>query len=69
MGDYASGPWEEIFDSLYWNFVDKNQTILSSIPRSGITVSLLKRMPESKRAAHRKIASQFLKALHQKHVW
>lgn len=69
MGDYASGPWEEIFDSLYWNFVDKNQTILSSIPRSGMMVSLLKRMPESKRAAHRKIASQFLKALHQKHVW
>ena len=63
MGDYASGPWEEIFDSLYWNFVDKNQTILSSIPRSGMMVSLLKRMPESKHTCSSKDCFSVFKSI------
>jgi deoxyribodipyrimidine photolyase-related protein len=43
------------FTTLYWDFLHRHETLLSSNPRMGMQVRNLKRMPDSERQA---IASQ-----------
>ncbi|MFN5985218.1 MAG: cryptochrome/photolyase family protein [Fluviicola sp.] len=49
MSDYPKGEWEEIWDSLYWNFIDKQRTFFVLNPRLGMMVHLYDKMnPERK---------------------
>ena len=40
MSDYK-GPWCDIVDGLYWNFIEKNQKFLQKNPRLSLMVSAL----------------------------
>lgn len=49
MSDYPKGPWCEIWDGLYWSFIDRNRGFFSKNPRLSMMVKLLDKMPEPKR--------------------
>ncbi|MCP9810232.1 deoxyribodipyrimidine photolyase, partial [Cyanobium sp. HWJ4-Hawea] len=49
MGGAKRGPWCEIWDGLYWRFIDRHRSFFRSNPRLSMMVSLLDRMEPSKR--------------------
>ena len=64
MSDYAKGDWCEVWDALYWRFIDRERDFFSSNPRMRVMVGQLDRMG-TKLDHHRKVAGSFLEKLHQ----
>lgn len=60
MSDYERGPWCDVWDGLYWNFIERNQKFFSANPRLAMMSKLLDKMPQSKRARHRELAERFI---------
>ncbi len=44
MSDYPKGDWCEIWDALYWRFVDKHRDLFQKNPRLSLAVATLDRM-------------------------
>ncbi|MDY6936615.1 MAG: cryptochrome/photolyase family protein [Cyanobacteriota bacterium] len=63
MSDFPKGDWCEIWDGLYWRFLEKHRHIFSKNPRSKMVVSHLDRMGPEKLATHRQTAEDFLAQL------
>ncbi len=57
------GPGACPFNSLYWDFMDRNAGILSGNPRLGPVYRTWSKMAEETKAAHRAAAKRFLDAL------
>jgi deoxyribodipyrimidine photolyase-related protein len=64
MSDYAKGDWCEVWDALYWRFIDRERDFFSSNPRMRVMVGQLDRMG-TKLDHHRQVAGRFLEKLHQ----
>ncbi len=62
MSDYPSGDWCEVWDALYWTFIDDHQQFFASNPRMKVMTSQLTKMG-SKLDKHRTFAEQFLRQL------
>jgi len=63
MSDYAKGDWCEVWDALYWRFIDREREFFSANPRMRVMVGQLDRMgPKLDR--HRSVADRFLEKLH-----
>jgi len=45
MSNYVRGPWCDIWDALYWNFIHKHRDIFRKNPRMGVMVSAFDRIP------------------------
>jgi deoxyribodipyrimidine photolyase-related protein len=60
MGDYEKGEWQEIWDALFWNFMDKHRTFFLQNPRLGMLVRTFDNMLPEKRLAHLTKANSFL---------
>jgi len=63
MSDYAKGPWCEVWDGLYWRYIDENKELFSRNPRMSMIVNLVKKMEPQKLKAHRGNAEKFLNSL------
>lgn len=63
MSHYPDGPWAEIWDGLYWRFIDKHQSFFNSNPRLSMMTLHLKKMPAVKLAKHLETAEEFLNNL------
>ena len=63
MSDYKKGDWCKIWDSLFWNFMDKQRDFFIKNPRMRMLVSSFDRMEESKRTSLLKTADEYLKTL------
>jgi deoxyribodipyrimidine photolyase-related protein len=63
MGDWNKGPWQEVWDGLFWRFMEKHRDFFSSNPRLGMLLKTLDNMPAEKRNRHRDNAAQFLEQL------
>lgn len=61
MSDYSTGNWSEIWDGLYWRFVDKHKDFFKSNPRLSMMPSMLNRMDDEKKSRLFKAAEDFLK--------
>jgi deoxyribodipyrimidine photolyase-related protein len=59
MSDYRRGEWCEIWDALYWNFVDRHLDFFVKNPRMGMAGNLVMKMPAERRANYAKIADSF----------
>lgn len=59
MSDYPKGPWTEIWDGLYWRFIDRQRTLFESNPRMSMMVRQLDKMAPARRAALRQAADEF----------
>jgi len=60
MGDFRRGPWCEIWDGLYWRFIDRHRSFFQTNPRLAMMVRLLDRMDTDKRKRLFNQAEQFI---------
>jgi deoxyribodipyrimidine photolyase-related protein len=60
MSDYAKGSWSEVWDALFWNFMDKNRDFFLQNPRLGMLIKQFDKQPIEKREKHFRIAADFL---------
>lgn len=63
MSNYKKGPWQEIWDGLFWRFLHVHRGFFSSNPRLGMLISSFEKMPPEKRERHLNNANDFLKTL------
>ncbi len=63
MSDYKKGPWQEIWDGLFWRFMHVHQGFFKGNPRLSMLLGALNRMSEEKRDGHFKRAERFLSGL------
>jgi deoxyribodipyrimidine photolyase-related protein len=49
MGDYPKGEWCEVWDGLYWRFVDRKKDMLTRNPRLSMMVKTLGKMDPERR--------------------
>ena len=62
MSDFKRGEWCEIWDGLFWTFVDKHRQRFASNPRTASMVRQLERMPHDRYQQHVARAQQFLQS-------
>lgn len=60
MGDFPKGKWEEIWDALFWRFIDKHRDFFVTNPRTFMMVRTYDRMPENKRLNLHEKAKEFI---------
>lgn len=65
MSDYSTENWGEIWDSLFWNFIAKNQEFFRKNPRLSMMLITWNKMTEQQKELHLVRAQNFLEKLHQ----
>jgi deoxyribodipyrimidine photolyase-related protein len=63
MSDYKKGSWCNIWDGLYWRFIDKHKNLFAENPRMSMMIRLLEKMDSKKLSAHIKAAEDYLSKL------
>ncbi len=63
MSHYKKGPWCDIWDGLYWRFIERNKTFYLSNPRMGFAVSTLEKMNKERKELIFEAANEFLKKI------
>ena len=63
MSNYKKDKWCEIWDALFWNFMDKHRDFFSKNPRMKMLISSFDKMSDSKRENHLLQAEKFLEEL------
>lgn len=63
MSDYKKGEWQDIWDGLFWRFMDNHRHFFKQNPRLGMLLGTFDKMAEDKREKHHKNAEDFLKGL------
>ena len=63
MSDFPKGEWCEIWDGLYWRFIQKHRDFFEKNPRLSVMTLALRRMKKEKLDAHLNVAESFLKSL------
>ncbi len=63
MSDYQKGEWSEIWDSLFWRFMDKQRDFFLKNPRLGMLVSTFDKMDQRKKDAYWSVAEKYLEGL------
>lgn len=62
MSDYKKGDWSEIWDGLFWRFIDKNRTFMKKQHRLGFMVMTFDKMDVKKRETLLRLAEDFIQA-------
>lgn len=60
MSNYGNGPWNEVWDGLFWRFISVNQGFFLKNPRMSMMVHSFNRMSEDKKSKHLDNAADFL---------
>jgi deoxyribodipyrimidine photolyase-related protein len=63
MSNEESGPWCEIWDGLFWSFIDEHSSFFLKNPRLSMMVRTWEKMTAEKREKHLQAAQQFLDQL------
>ncbi len=63
MSDYKRGPWNEIWDGLFWRFMHVHRDFFEKNPRLGMLLKTFDKMPALKRKTHLDIAEKYLASL------
>ena len=63
MGDWDKGPWQEIWDGLFWRFMHVHRDFFGGNPRLGMLLNTFDKMSPEKRNKHLENADTFLAAL------
>ena len=59
MSNYKKDKWCEIWDALFWNFMDKHRDFFLKNPRMRMLISSFDKMSDSKRENHLLKADEF----------
>jgi len=62
MSDFKKGPWCELWDALYWRFIERHRAFFDANPRMKVMTGQLDRMGE-KLTSHRRRAESYLESL------
>ena len=65
MSDYSKGEWSQVWDSLFWRFLNKYRKAFTKNPRLGMLLSTFDRMDPLKKKNLMETAEDFLQALDQ----
>ena len=60
MSDFKKGAWCEIWDGLFWRFMDVHRSFFKKNPRLGMLVNTFDKMAPEKRNHHNEMAEKFL---------
>ncbi len=60
MSDFPVGDWCEIWDGLYWRFIEKHQDFFRRNPRLNVMTAMLQKMDSTQRRRHWQVAEAFL---------
>lgn len=60
MSDFGRGDWCDVWDGLYWRFIDKQKKFFESNPRMSMMVGMLDRMDEGRKKRIIKLAEGFI---------
>jgi deoxyribodipyrimidine photolyase-related protein len=63
MGDWEKGPWQQIWDSLFWRFMHVHRDFFSGNPRLGMLLKTFDKMDAGKREHLLQTAESFLSSL------
>lgn len=63
MSDFQKGTWQEVWDGLFWRFMDKHRDFFLSNPRLGMLIRTFDRMDEKKKEKHLQTGENFLARL------
>ena len=63
MGDWEKGPWQEIWDALFWRFMHVHRGFFLQNPRLGMLVKTFDKMDDAKKEKHLQAAESFLASL------
>lgn len=63
MSNFRKGPWCEVWDALYWRFIDRHRDFFARNPRMSVMVAQCDRMGD-RLTEHHRIAEAFLTRLH-----
>lgn len=63
MSDYAKGEWQQVWDGLFWNFMDKHRTFFLKNPRLSMLIRTFDKMDKQKQMHHLEYAEQYLNNL------
>lgn len=63
MGTWKKGPWQAVWDALFWRFMHKHRGFFRQNPRLGMLVNSFDKMPVAKQKEHLSIADKFLENL------
>jgi len=60
MSDHKKGDWCQIWDALFWRFMDVHRNFFKKNPRLGMLVNTFDKMAPEKRNQHNEVAEKFL---------
>jgi deoxyribodipyrimidine photolyase-related protein len=63
MSDFDKGEWCDIWDGLYWRFINEKRNFFKSNPRMSMMVSMFDKMKDEKKSYILKKANTFLENL------
>jgi len=63
MGDWKKGPWQDIWDGLFWRFMHVHRDLFLKNPRLGMLIKTFDKMPGATRKKHLETAEDFLQSL------
>ncbi|MEM6885711.1 MAG: cryptochrome/photolyase family protein [Verrucomicrobiota bacterium] len=63
MSNYKRGDWCDVWDGLYWSFIEQEQDFFRNHPRLGMMTRQLDKMAPEKLQTHQANAARFLKQL------
>ena len=63
MSNYPAGPWQEVWDGLFWRFMHTHRDFFASNPRLGMLLKTFDKMPKEKQDKHLQNAATFLHSL------
>lgn len=63
MSNYKKGPWQDIWDALFWRFLSKHRTVFLRNPRMGMLVKTFDAWPEDKKQTILQRAENYLATL------
>ena len=64
MSDYKKGNWSDIWDGLFWRFMDKQRDFFIKNPRLRMLVNTFDKMDINKKEKHLLTAENFLNKIH-----
>ena len=64
MSDYKKGNWSDIWDGLFWRFMDKQRSFFIKNPRLRMLVNTFDKMDINKKQRHLLTAENFLNKIH-----
>ncbi len=63
MSNFSKGEWQNVWDALFWNFMNKHRSFFLKNPRLGMLVKTFDKMASEKRAGLINTAEKYIKSL------